>query len=1077
MTNGGSGDTYTTVTDIPAQADGTKVYYLITATDDASESTSPAEQVYTVSDPNITTLPYENTFDTGLGDCINVTVTGNKPWVHQAGSATGNAYSGLNPEEHWLVLPGIDFDSYGNESMSFKTSAKLGPSDENSYLKLYYSNNYLGVGSPYASGVTWEEVPFTLPVGFSPSLETSAQSMVDLSGKTGTNGFLAFKYYSNSTSVQWRIDDILISEVTSPLLTVNPTTLSGFTYVEGEAPGTAQTVAISGLNLSPAADNVTVSGSTNYEVSMDDVTFSASVQIAYTGGALVDTDVYVRLKAGLNVGDYNGEIVQIIGGTATPVEVTCSGTVTTPPQPAATFADGGYVEDFSGFEGTGFSANPSATQLHSENWRVEGFKAVNGVFGGEHTTTTFAQGLSAGGVTAGGVYAFEVGSGGKILGFQATGNDLKSGNVTLKLENTTGSLIESLEIYYDIYVYNNEPRSSNFNFAYSSDDVVYIPVGELDYATPLAADDTPTWTPVERSSTISGLTFANGDFIYLQWQISDNGGSGARDEFGITDIIISEGAAPAPTHAVNYSVVSANGTLLATVDAAEIATGDVVEEGKTVVFTATPDAGYRVKEWTLNTVAVVGNTTNNYSLENLAAEATVTVEFEEIPPVLYAVNFSVVGANGTISATVDASEIATGDEVLEGKNVVFTATPDAGYRVKEWKKNTEPVVGNSTNNYTITALSEASNVSVEFELIPTTTYIVTFNVVGGNGTLTAISNEISLASGDPVFEGDDIAFTAIPDAGFRVKEWTLQGVIVDGNITNSYTVSAISAATTVTVEFEAIPTYEVLFSVVGGNGTLTATVDEVEITNADMIPETKDVLFTATPDAGYRVKTWTLDGVAVDGNTTVNYSALNLSANVNVTVEFEIILSTAAEMVTFSFAEQASEAIIGDGTIAIKVVSGTPMNNLVATFTVSDGATVKIGEVAQESGVTTNDFTNVLTYVITAEDGTTTKNWDVTVTEAAPEATAILPIEVYSGPWSSISETGWAQSGLGSDYSGARAKFDSEGDWLKVHFDSNPGMLTCFLKGNTAAGSADWDGTFTIEESSNGNDWTSVHSF
>jgi len=67
--------------------------------------------------------------------------------------------------------------------------------------------------------------------------------------------------------------------------------------------------------------------------------------------------------------------------------------------------------------------------------------------------------------------------------------------------------------------------------------------------------------------------------------------------------------------------------LAATVDAAAIASPATVNTGKDVVFTATPAADYTVKEWKLNDAVVAGNTTNTYSLSNLSANSTVTVEF------------------------------------------------------------------------------------------------------------------------------------------------------------------------------------------------------------------------------------------------------------------------------------------------------------------------------------------------------------------------------------------------------------------------------------------------------------------
>ncbi|MDT9547675.1 MAG: DUF1566 domain-containing protein [Chlorobium phaeovibrioides] len=65
--------------------------------------------------------------------------------------------------------------------------------------------------------------------------------------------------------------------------------------------------------------------------------------------------------------------------------------------------------------------------------------------------------------------------------------------------------------------------------------------------------------------------------------------------------------------------------------------------------------------------------------------------------------------------------------------------------------------------------------------------------------------------------------------------------------------------------------------------------------------------------------------------------------------------------------------------IALTVPYGTAVTNLVSTFTVSAGATVKVGSTAQTSGTTANDFSSPTTYTVTAADGTT-QNYTVTVT-------------------------------------------------------------------------------------------------
>lgn len=99
-------------------------------------------------------------------------------------------------------------------------------------------------------------------------------------------------------------------------------------------------------------------------------------------------------------------------------------------------------------------------------------------------------------------------------------------------------------------------------------------------------------------------------------------------------------------------------------------------------------------------------------------------------------------------------------------------------------------------------------------------------------------------------------------------------------------------------------------------------------------------------------------------------------------------LSDAKAITAFSFAglEPVVVGVIDEEekTITLTVPNATTVTALVATFANSEDSTVKVGEVAQESGVTANDFTNAVEYVVTAED-TTTATYTVTVTIATAE--------------------------------------------------------------------------------------------
>jgi hypothetical protein len=141
----------------------------------------------------------------------------------------------------------------------------------------------------------------------------------------------------------------VVNPVPSPIIVASPGTLSGFSYSTGTGPSASQPYTLSGSYLTPSLGNITVQCLTNYEVSTNNTTFSTSVSVAYTGGTLSATTIYVRLKAGLSSGNYNSETVSNAGGGAVTQNVICSGVVN---DITALFAD-----DFNYTVGTLLTAN------------------------------------------------------------------------------------------------------------------------------------------------------------------------------------------------------------------------------------------------------------------------------------------------------------------------------------------------------------------------------------------------------------------------------------------------------------------------------------------------------------------------------------------------------------------------------------------------------------------------------------------------------------------------------------------------------------------------------------------------
>jgi hypothetical protein len=96
-------------------------------------------------------------------------------------------------------------------------------------------------------------------------------------------------------------------------------------------------------------------------------------------------------------------------------------------------------------------------------------------------------------------------------------------------------------------------------------------------------------------------------------------------------------------------------------------------------------------------------------------------------------------------------------------------------------------------------------------------------------------------------------------------------------------------------------------------------------------------------------------------------------------------LSPKANILSYSIPQQVAPAAIDTTalTIQLTVPHNTNVTALVAVFTLSQYATAKVSTTIQQSGVTANNFTTSVVYVVTAEDPAYTKSWTVTVTQQA----------------------------------------------------------------------------------------------
>ena len=262
----------------------------------------------------------------------------------------------------------------------------------------------------------------------------------------------------------------------------------------------------------------------------------------------------------------------------------------------------------------------------------------------------------------------------------------------------------------------------------------------------------------------------------------------------------SGGEKPTPTpkkHAITFSVEGGNGTLKAKADSiAETVTSPIsVEEGKAITFTATPNTNHRVKGWTLDGKPIAEAGTATTYKHTVIKAATVSVSFEAIPPTKHTVTLT-----QTEHGTVTASPSIPADKQVDKDTVItFTAQADASYKVDKWMVTGSVleagtgVDGSSEAKMKITADTSVSAIFIK------NTYVITFSVEGGHGTLEAKVDGKEISSGDMVEHGKKVEFTPKAEKGYTLKNWMLNGKDVGAT---AYFTLVVDEPATVSVSFE-----------------------------------------------------------------------------------------------------------------------------------------------------------------------------------------------------------------------------------------------------------------------------------
>ena len=261
-------------------------------------------------------------------------------------------------------------------------------------------------------------------------------------------------------------------------------------------------------------------------------------------------------------------------------------------------------------------------------------------------------------------------------------------------------------------------------------------------------------------TTITLTAMPNEGYHFKEWEVISGGVTIKDDKFLMPDsnvevrAIFEKDAPPVPTEFTITVKTDGNGTASAS-PAKAVA-------GAEITLSATPDKGYHLKEWQVESPAGLVITNNKFTMPDTNVAIKAIFE-EDAPPAPTEFTITVkTDGNGTASAS--------HAKAVVGTEIILTATPKTGYHFKEW----QVISGNVTikdNKFTMPDSEVEIKAIFEKDAPPAPTEFTITVTSGDNGTASA--------SHAKAVVGTEITLTATPNKGYHFKEWQ----VISGGVT------------------------------------------------------------------------------------------------------------------------------------------------------------------------------------------------------------------------------------------------------------------------------------------------------
>ena len=352
-----------------------------------------------------------------------------------------------------------------------------------------------------------------------------------------------------------------------------------------------------------------------------------------------------------------------------------------------------------------------------------------------------------------------------------------------------------------------------------------------------------------------------------------------EDENGITiaPIVKKKGAA-----AVEYTITmvqpeEGQGTLTAHVGNKTYKGSEFkATAGTEIFFSVEPAADYEMYYWLINDQRVDPSAGNPNQLTrkvegNLKVEP-ILMSKSAPEPTKFSVTLGELPAEqGTFTATygADKTSVQSGDELPDGTEITFTATPAEGYEFDYWMVN--DAKSDDTNNPLVITLSAAVKVAPVMKAKPapqpTEAKITLIQPDATQGLLIAYTYgsdgmPLTIVDGMTVKSGTEVTFAVSLKDGYEMDYWMVNDQrqeVEAGEFPHKKTIKVTSDITVKPVlKAKTAPQpkkFEVSYSC-GDHATIVGTVNGKPFESGEKLALGTEFVLTVTPEDGYEVKHW-----------------------------------------------------------------------------------------------------------------------------------------------------------------------------------------------------------------------------